>query len=782
MPMQPAELEEEAYYGADDVDGGGGYGRAAASRMAYADEMPAPSAPPPTTTSAAMAYDQERQRPDRDADGIVDTADVLPAAGALIREDFPATLFYLGELELDGTGHANVDLPLADAITTYRLEAIAWTQSGWITSGRSAVRVDQTATVDAPVPEAATLGDHIRIPVRVQNRTDSPLRARIEVAVEGAIAVDVGPTSVIEVPGHEAGEEIVELTLTGAGAGAIVVRATTEDGEALDAVRRPMRVFEDARLVRQHLETLVQDGASVTLTLPARSLDRGPAQLRLSVAGAIFGDPASLASDDPFWGGFAYAMDGETLPDALATTLAQWCHYQEDYGVTPDQYFAGRDPLQLALAVGALYTDDRLDAQSLEGALRALAVMFPDVSASGTDTSSYYAPRAPASLTLLALAPAARSTAHADARGRLDEVLTLLRRAASAEGAQATEAPEAWARVGAALLLTRRPSDDDARADEMLRRAERSVVSVGNIAWLEPDSEDGSVEPRVAPTSLLALARIARGDRAGALALVRSLAEVSRGARHWPTTARALASASASLLATGVGTGPLAVTIDGTPVQVESDAEVVVGSIDGASAPGAHVLHFTLPDGALALLRLELRYGMPWDAAPDRTVPVEIEWSGETGARDTRSGMSVTVFNRSTRVLTRPTVDIEMPAGTELDEPTRDAMASLLAEPATMEGTTLHLVLRPIAPAGFMRIPVRARWSLAGSLRGLGVSFVDEAGPATDGMYGTAILPSRAIDIADRGPEVQVQEPDESAAPRPPPPPPMPRPLAEVLR
>ncbi len=784
-PMAQMAMEEGAMYG--DAGGEGqGYGMGGGAFASRSSAAYAEGPPPPSPAAPVIAADDVRERSDSDADGILDSSDILPAAGALIREDFPATLYYVGELQLDATGHATIDVPLADAITTYRLEAIAWTQSGWITSGRGAVRVDQTATVDAPVPEAATIGDHIRIPVRVQNRTDAILRARIEIAVEGAFTADIGPTTVVEAPAHEAAEQIVELTLTGVGQGAVVVRATTEDGEALDAVRRPMHVYEDARLVRQHLETLVQDGATITLTLPPRALDRGQAELRLSVAGAIFGDPAALASADPFWGAFAYAMDGETLPDALAQQLAQWCHYQEDYGVSPDQYFAGRDPLQLALAIGALYTDDRLDSQSLDGALRAIAVAFPDPTTLTTpDDSSRYgygAPRSPASLTLLALAPAARSTSRADARPALDDVLTLLRRAASAEGSQAVDAPEAWARVAAALLLTRRPGDDDARADEMLRRTERSVIAVGNIAWLEPDAEDGSVEPRVSPTSMLALARIARGDRPGALALVRSLAEVARGALHWPTAGRALASAAASMLATGVGTGPLSITLDGTAVEVASDQAVVVASLVGASRPGTHALHFQLPDGALALMRLDLRYGLPWDVAPDRTAPVEIEWSGETGARDTRSGLSVTVFNRGTRVLTRPTVDIEMPAGTELDEPTRDGIASLLAEPATIEGTTLHLVLRPIAPAGFTRIPVRARWSLAGTLRGLGVSFVDEAGPSVEGMHPTAILSSRAVEVVDRGPEVSSEHPDATPAPRPPPPPPMPRPLAEVVR
>jgi hypothetical protein len=783
-PAAPVMAEEALAQGYGMGMGGLGMARASRGDAEYAYDDASGAMP---TTAAPAPPPMEAQMPaDRDADGIADSVDTMSMAGALIREDFPATLFFLGEVALDGSGHATVDVPLADAITTYRLEAISWTASGWITSGRGDVRVDQEATIDAPVPESATLGDHVRIPVRVQNRTDAVLPVRFAIEVEGAIGVDVGASGVLEVPAHEAAEQVVELDLRGAGEGALVIRCAHTDGHALDAVRRPMHVYEDARLVRQHREQLVEDGATVAIDLPAEALPRGPAELTLSVAGAIFGDPATLAGADPYWGGWAYAMDGEPLPDALAASVASQVHWDERWGGTPEQYFASRDPLQLALAVSALWSDDQLDARSCEGALRAIAVAFPD-DATATSSAPYdpygrpYRSFSP-SMTLLALAPAVRSTSRTEARAALDGLVTSLRRLASREGAEATEAPEAWARVAAALLLTRRSSDDDARAVEMLRRTERSVVAVGNVAWLEPDSEDGSMEPRVIPTSLLALARVGQGDRQGALTLLRSLAEVARGAQRWSTQGRALASAAAAVLATGVSSGPLVVTFDGAPLEVHSEGGSVVASIDGAQRAGQHQLHFALPDGSLALLRLDVRYGMPWTVAPAREAPVEIAWSGETGARDTRAGLSVTITNHGTRVLGRPVVDIEMPAGTELDEPTRDALANLLTEPVQIEGTTMRLVLRPIAPAGYVRIPIRARWSLGGSLRGLGVSVVDESGPSSDGLRPTAILASRAVEITDRGPEAQVEHAESSPPPRPPPPPPMPRPLAEAVR
>src|SRR5690606_20588532 len=106
------------------------------------------------------------------------------ALSNVVREDFPATLRFWAEVPLDGTS-TTVELPLADALTTYRVEAIAWTEPGWVTTASAEVRVDQEATVDAPVPTFATVGDGLRVPVRVQNRTTPPLEVRVVVEADG---------------------------------------------------------------------------------------------------------------------------------------------------------------------------------------------------------------------------------------------------------------------------------------------------------------------------------------------------------------------------------------------------------------------------------------------------------------------------------------------------------------------------------------------------------------------------------------------------------------------
>ncbi|MCC7540261.1 MAG: hypothetical protein IT379_28845, partial [Deltaproteobacteria bacterium] len=59
----------------------------------------------------------------------------------LVRERFPATLHVIAEVPLDPSGTTTVEIPTADALTTYRVEAILWTPSGWTWSTRTEIRV-----------------------------------------------------------------------------------------------------------------------------------------------------------------------------------------------------------------------------------------------------------------------------------------------------------------------------------------------------------------------------------------------------------------------------------------------------------------------------------------------------------------------------------------------------------------------------------------------------------------------------------------------------------------
>ena len=96
----------------------------------------------------------------------------------------------------------------------------------------------------------------------------------------------------------------------------------------------------------------------------------------------------------------------------------------------------------------------------------------------------------------------------------------------------------------------------------------------------------------------------------------------------------------------------------------------------------------------------------------------------------------------------------------------------------------LRLELLPLAPGASIRIPIRSRWSVGGTLRGLGVSAHDDAESRRGARRSYAVLASREVTLPDEGPEPTPEDAVIPGAPTPVPPPivPMPRPLAEGLR
>ncbi|MGE0784107.1 MAG: MG2 domain-containing protein [Sandaracinaceae bacterium] len=758
-----------------DAVGGGGLGSGRGRR----------AAPPRSVSQSGGEY------ADRDADGILDSDDRYEmedapaeerrqsqsradAMGALIREDFPATLFFVGEVPLDG-GRAAIEVPLADALTTYRLEAIAWTPGGWSTSAMARLSVDQEALIDAPVPEVATAGDRLRLPVRVENRTDAPLALRIGVTFEGLAASAPAPVS-IELEPRAARVTVVELTGLTPGEGHAVVSLTRASGEAIDAVRRPIRVLADARTARERRSLLVEGQRSVRIDVPAQASARGPGLIRVATGVHLFGE---LTDGDPLWAGWALRMAGEPLDDTIAETVLARIDYDDD---NRDEL---RDGLESALALAGAWRDRRLTDADAERALRSVAAELPAPEALRGRIEDY---GDRPSWLLLALAPIARDAAHrpavaADLRATVQRLGQLV----AVHGARAEEAPAEWAHVAAALALSGQSMD---RAHEMLRRCERYIVAVGDMAWLDVD--DASDLGAVRPTGFLALAQGALGEREAALRSVRALVHFHRAASPpepiwtdrldilpapFPHVHRALAAAAAARLARGPAPSAVTVRLDGRTVAVSPEGATWLGELAGIGTPGAHELVVSVGDGAVALVRTAYAYGLPWDLAPRRDAQIALTLDGEIGARDTRSGLRLSVQNRGPRLLTEPVVEIELPAGAELDEPTRELLAQHLRSDAHMEGRTLILPLRPLAPAGWARIPIPARWALSGAVHGLGAVAYDARGPEIADVLPVSVLPARVLNLEDEGPEPE--RPDaEASAPEPVP---VPLPILEPL-
>lgn len=731
--------------------GGGGtgsaYGRAVGGLRSRSSARPSRDSAMDMEAPMEEAEEDEDGRFERNQqDAPAPPPSPLSAMGMRIRERFPATLHVEPGQALSGSS-ATLSFELADALTTYRVEAIAWTASGWTTTARAEVRVDQRATVDAPVPPFATVGDVVRLPLRVDNRTGEPLEVQLAIEGEG-VTLETDAIAPIQVPARRGREVVVPVRLPETGEGHVVVRAATTGGQPLDAVRRPLKVWADARVVRRTIRSVVEGSGEVTLAIPSDATSRGAGQLRVVRGSGVFG----ALDEKGLEGAWAQALLGEPVSEGALQTARRLLHADDP---RPERRISF-PPTHGALAVAVAWGDGNTEDAVLERAFRTLAERTP--------TGESVGALGQAADVLRALA------ATGDGRPALGDTRADLIRRIVEQLASVVRTDDAglMAAAASALALTD-GSEAKGQARELLRRLRREEVRYDDQSFIERNEGRGTPAGRFRPTADTALAYAALGDRERALRFVRNLLDLPL-----PGHADASVAAAAAGWLGGSGRGSLVVRLDGSPLELSGEPPIRSASFP---TPGAGEHTLSVEAEGVALLITELRYARPWDAAPEREARFQASIEGEVGARDVRAGLSLKVRSRQPRLVRSPVAYVDLPAGAELDQPTREALEAVGAQP-TMEGRTLRIVLPSLAPGRQVRLPLPLRWSVGGTLRGLGVAVIDESEVA-DAIQPATVVPSRVLELPDEGPEPEAPEAD--LPPDPSPPDPIPVPLLRRL-
>lgn len=94
------------------------------------------------------------------------------SADVHIRSYFPETLYINPAIITDRNGNADISVPLADNITTWRMSMVASTRRGTLGAATSNVKVFQDFFVDLDLPVVLTQGDQVSLPVALYNYTD----------------------------------------------------------------------------------------------------------------------------------------------------------------------------------------------------------------------------------------------------------------------------------------------------------------------------------------------------------------------------------------------------------------------------------------------------------------------------------------------------------------------------------------------------------------------------------------------------------------------------------
>lgn len=179
------------------------------------------------------------------------------------REIFDTLLLWKGRLPLDKNGEGSVEIPLSDALTSFRIVAVASAASGLFGTGHTSIRTTQDLMILSGLPEVVKEGDRFKAGFTLRNASERLLRVELSAKIEaGRESKALDTLEATLSPGQAAemgwpvsvpyGTELLKWE----------VSAKEKDGEAKDALRTKQKVVPVVA-VRVFQATLTQlEGAA----------------------------------------------------------------------------------------------------------------------------------------------------------------------------------------------------------------------------------------------------------------------------------------------------------------------------------------------------------------------------------------------------------------------------------------------------------------------------------------------------------------------------------------
>ncbi len=106
----------------------------------------------------------------------------------LNRENFQPVLLWRGRVALDANGRARIPVPLSDALSSFRLVAIASAGAQYFGTGTASVRTAQDLQIFAGLPPLVRTGDWYAAGFTLRNGSERPMTVTASVAVTPAVA------------------------------------------------------------------------------------------------------------------------------------------------------------------------------------------------------------------------------------------------------------------------------------------------------------------------------------------------------------------------------------------------------------------------------------------------------------------------------------------------------------------------------------------------------------------------------------------------------------------
>ncbi len=242
------------------------------------------------------------------------------------RQRFPGTVYFNPSIVTDERGTASVNVALGDAVTSYRLMAVAVSRHGQAGAHSTAVSVRQALMVRPTLPRLLRAGDRVEAGVMVMNESTKPADVVVTLAVKGLSEQIPASRSIRLEPGAA---KHLEFTSNASAVGTAEFKFTANNEQLHDSVtvRIPVEAPLPAQVVAAYGST---HSTAVERIGELRSARRDSGELEVQLAStALLGVDRGLkqlARDD---GPNSEQLTSSVLPALLFGEL------EKAFGIAP---------------------------------------------------------------------------------------------------------------------------------------------------------------------------------------------------------------------------------------------------------------------------------------------------------------------------------------------------------------------------------------------------------------------------------------------------------------
>lgn len=251
--------------------------------------MRAGMTPEPQAVAAAFAPTDATTPLDKSKGEKPQTGEPARADGPRVRSHFPETLLWRPQLITDELGKVELDIPLADSITTWRLSMAAVSTAGELGAAEEELRVFQPFFIEPNLPVALTQNDVIAVPVAVFNYLDTAQEVEVKLERAAWLGIDGRAVRRVRLAPREVARVSFTVTAKAAGEHRLVLHASA--GEVADAVERVVTVTPDGERIDAVTSGELTDEATLTVTIPDAAIP-GSEDLALKIYPGAFSQVA----------------------------------------------------------------------------------------------------------------------------------------------------------------------------------------------------------------------------------------------------------------------------------------------------------------------------------------------------------------------------------------------------------------------------------------------------------------------------------------------------------